>query len=562
VAGSTLTPPPPSPPLGWPVPGDSEFHRSLLAQRCRLSLYEFVKHAWEIIDPGVKFIENWHVKAICDHLQSVTHHKIKKLLINIPPGMAKSVLTCVFWPAWAWIDRPWLKWLFGSYDINLSLRDSERCRVLLESAWYRDTFRPEWRISKRQNAKGFYVNTAFGHRFAFGMNSRFKTGWRGDIVVVDDPLSADDRFSPVVKEQCAHTWKTSISTRVNDQANASWVIIMQRLSHDDLSGVVLEEGGWDHLRLPAEYEADRPCRTSIGWSDPRRKDGELLFEKLFPKHVLEYLRDKQLGYDDYEGQFQQNPSREGGGRFRKEFFQYWDYPDPSNLRIIRLNDRSGHSELVRIDLCPTYVYVDVAVSEKQTADYTVYLVCARTPKGRLVVWDRLKGRMTEPQSIEAAVNLYRFRRHGDIPHSYFAVEANGVGQALYQQMREKGLPVKEVFVHRDKISMSATAVVRVEAGDIYFPAPSLLLPWVADFEQTLTQFPLGSHDDDVTSISLAANDMFVSDLAELKETRPVEIARRAAREASGLPVVNGTGHRPLNGGVGPRGESGRGGLSR
>jgi hypothetical protein len=36
--------------------------------------------------------------------------------------MAKSLLTAVFWPAWVWINRPNLRWLFASYSANLSVR--------------------------------------------------------------------------------------------------------------------------------------------------------------------------------------------------------------------------------------------------------------------------------------------------------------------------------------------------------------------------------------------------------------------------------------------------------
>jgi hypothetical protein len=43
--------------------------------------------------------------------------------------------------------------------------------------------------------------------------------------------------------------------------------VMQRCHQQDLSGHLLEQGGWEHLRLPAEYEEPN-LSTSIGWSDP------------------------------------------------------------------------------------------------------------------------------------------------------------------------------------------------------------------------------------------------------------------------------------------------------
>ncbi|MGA2739759.1 MAG: hypothetical protein ABSG65_20245 [Bryobacteraceae bacterium] len=34
--------------------------------------------------------------------------------------MAKSLLTAVFRPAWVWINRPNLRWLFASYSASAS----------------------------------------------------------------------------------------------------------------------------------------------------------------------------------------------------------------------------------------------------------------------------------------------------------------------------------------------------------------------------------------------------------------------------------------------------------
>ena len=39
---------------------------------------------------------------------------ISNLIVNIPPGHAKSLLTAVFWPAWVWINHPEARWLFSS----------------------------------------------------------------------------------------------------------------------------------------------------------------------------------------------------------------------------------------------------------------------------------------------------------------------------------------------------------------------------------------------------------------------------------------------------------------
>ena len=101
--------------------------------RCEFSLYEFVKQAWPVLEPGVTFVDGWAVRAIAEHLQAVTDGQCKRLLINVPPGMSKSMLTNVFWPAWEWGPRGLAvhRFISASYEQGLATRDMVRCRDLL-----------------------------------------------------------------------------------------------------------------------------------------------------------------------------------------------------------------------------------------------------------------------------------------------------------------------------------------------------------------------------------------------------------------------------------------------
>src|SRR5262249_26087921 len=108
----------------------------LTKEMARRKLHEFVRQAWPVLEPQTCFIDGMHMRAVCDHLQAVSQGRIPNLIINIPPGHAKSLLTAVFWPAWVWIDHPETRWLFSSYREPLAARDSLRCRRLIESDWY------------------------------------------------------------------------------------------------------------------------------------------------------------------------------------------------------------------------------------------------------------------------------------------------------------------------------------------------------------------------------------------------------------------------------------------
>jgi hypothetical protein len=110
--------------------------RRLKAEKARRQFYEFVVQAWHVLEPTTPFVNGIHVEAISEHLQAVTEGRIRNLIINVPPGHAKSLLVSVFWPAWVWIHSPQTRWLFASYNASLSVRDSVKCRRLIESEWY------------------------------------------------------------------------------------------------------------------------------------------------------------------------------------------------------------------------------------------------------------------------------------------------------------------------------------------------------------------------------------------------------------------------------------------
>src|ERR1700751_2774836 len=96
------------------------------------SLGEFVRQAWDTVEPSTLFVPNWHIDAIIEHLEAVSRGEIRNLLINVPPRHMKSLLVAVSWPAWEWIRYPERRWLFSSYAAQLSIRDSIKCRRLIE----------------------------------------------------------------------------------------------------------------------------------------------------------------------------------------------------------------------------------------------------------------------------------------------------------------------------------------------------------------------------------------------------------------------------------------------
>src|SRR5215216_1539273 len=75
--------------------------RERQAQAQSGGLIQFVRYFWHVLEPQTRLVEGWALEAVCKHLEAVTFGEIKRLLVNVPPGFMKSLLTNVFWPAWS-----------------------------------------------------------------------------------------------------------------------------------------------------------------------------------------------------------------------------------------------------------------------------------------------------------------------------------------------------------------------------------------------------------------------------------------------------------------------------
>lgn len=303
--------------------------------KCERSLLAFTVEMWEELEPGTPLVTGWVMEAICQHLEAVERGDIKRLLINVPPGFMKSMLVSVFFPAWLWGPRrsAHKRIISTSYGQDLAIRDNLRCRQLMESEKYRRWWGSEFEFSGDQNAKVRYENTRRGFRQAASTGSAL-TGHRGDILIVDDPHSVKSAESEAERKDTLSWFGETLPTRFNNQKEGVMIVIMQRLHEQDVSGFILEGGeggkplpGYTHLMIPMEFEAERKCTTSIGWTDPRSVEGELAWPERFARPEVEDLKETfRASGGEYAvaGQLQQSPVPRHGGMFQREDFQIID----------------------------------------------------------------------------------------------------------------------------------------------------------------------------------------------------------------------------------------------
>ena len=311
--------------------------RSELAGR---SLHYFTQQMWPSIEPR-EYKDNWHIRVICEHLQAVTQGEIKRLIINIPPRCMKSTLVSCTWPAWTWaqegdapLEGPGARFLYASYSHALSVRDSVKTRRIIESPLYQQWYGDGFELHEDQNTKIRFSNNENGYRLATSVGGSL-TGDGGDILVVDDPINAQDADSEVVRYACNDWWDTAMSTRLNDEQTGAVVVIMQRLHQNDFTGYLLDkmdedgESDWEHLCLPMRYEVDHP---NVSIHDIRIDDGALLWPEHRPENTV-VRQERDLGSYNAAGQLQQRPSPRSGGLFEEHWWQYVEEVPAAGMRV-------------------------------------------------------------------------------------------------------------------------------------------------------------------------------------------------------------------------------------
>ena len=459
-----------------------------LKKQAESSFHEYIRQAWHLVEPKNEFTSGWHIEAICEHLEAVTRGEIRNLLINIPPRHMKSLAVSVFWPTWVWINDPSLRWLFASYAQSLSTRDSVKCRRIILSKWYQDRWGDRYHLTGDQNEKLKYENNKTGHRIATSVDGT-GTGEGGDIIVVDDPHNLKEIHSDLKREGVLTWWSEVMSTRLNDPKTGRQVIVMQRGHEKDLSGKVLEEGGWEHLCLPAQFDPERKCFTSIGWEDPRAEEKELLWPERFDEESIETLI-RKLGSHSAAGQLNQRPAPAEGLKFKKSWFRYFR-EEEKHYTLITPDGEKRYDK----GNCWIFQTCDPAATEKQKSDYTVIGTWAVTKDNNLLLIDLYREQV---ETVEHEfIMLTQREKHKP---RYQAVEDKTFGLAIFQKLSRLGIAIKKLKADTDKISRSIPMQVKYENGQVYHP---LGVSWVNVYEEELLKFPNGAHDDCVDVASYA-----------------------------------------------------------
>ena len=214
-------------------------HDDAISALLRLDFAFFLQMAFQELGGNSPYAHNWHIDAIIHQLDRIQSGGNRRLMVTIPPRHLKSRIISVAWVAWMLGHNPALTFLCISYGQSLAEDHASDCLKIIQSRWYRRAF-PSLVLTSR--AVSHLRTSAGGGRMASSVEGA-TTGFGADIIIVDDPLKAQDALSPVARDSANRWFDAALSQRLNSQMTGAIIIVMQRLPWEWLSWSWLQAAG-------------------------------------------------------------------------------------------------------------------------------------------------------------------------------------------------------------------------------------------------------------------------------------------------------------------------------
>lgn len=408
-----------------------------------------------------------------------------RLMIFAPPRHGKSRMVSQEFPVWAIGNHPWMGVMLTSYSADLvrefglltrnKMRDNEQ---LFDVSLAEDMSRADrWMIQGGRAESGVMASAVGGQ----------VTGKGAHIAIIDDPVkNYDEAASLTMRNRNFNWWLTALRTRL--APGGAVIVIMTRWHQDDLAGRMLKYAEnddladqWKVLNFTAEAEED----DLLG-----RAPGEPLWPERYGKKSLTTTR-ASMGSYMYNAMYQGHPSPPDGTMFKRKDFRYWEIENGTYVL-----HRDEGDERFAIEQCWHFQTCDPTSSSKSDADYFAGATWIVTPRNDLLLYDMSRYQMEGAQQPRLIIDLYR-RYTPEV----VGIEVNGVGNTIFQIVRDQGVPVHEFRASTDKLTRAIPMGAKYEAHKVFHMMGA---SWLGEYEEELTTFPHGAHDDQVDAASYAA----------------------------------------------------------
>lgn len=434
-----------------------------------------------------------HLDIINHFLVLATKREEKKIIINLPPRHGKSEFASKYFPAWYLMKFKNHRIILTSYGAKFASSWGKKVLQLIN----------DWGVelagvkisSKSKSVSGFDIEEFGGGMDSVGIGGSL-TGRGANLLIIDDPVKNDrEAHSKKIRD---NIWDWFISTAYTRlEPDGIIIIIMTRWHEDDLVGRILKrseiidsfgefQGDWRVIKIPAIAEQN----DLLG-----RKTGEALWCERYDISKLNEIK-QIIGSYWFESLYQQNPRPEGGQIFLRKYFRYY-FENAEHYNLLAGSGLNiANIKIVRKSDCSYFATVDLAVTTKDSSDYTVILIFCLTPDKEIIIVDVIRERYKGSEHLEKIRNVFS-RWEGII----IGIEAVQYQISLLQQAEKEGLKVIGLKASKDKLSRALPISSKVEAGYVFFPENSY---WLKCFEDEILAFPDSKYDDQVDAFSYIA----------------------------------------------------------
>jgi predicted phage terminase large subunit-like protein len=440
------------------------------ALRSRFDIFLAMCH--HTVNPGVPYLDSWHIDAMVCQAEAVIRGDVKRLMVNVPPRHLKTLTFNIALTAFMLGHDPSLRIFCISYGERLAEDHGTQFRAIIESDWYKRIF-PRMRIRRAVNHEFFTTERGFRRWTSI---SGALTGMGGDIFIIDDPLKPEDVFSEARREAVNHWSASTLQSRLDDKNEGVIIVLMQRLHQDDLCGYLLRETtGWIQLELPAI--AIVPQDVPIGRGRHHHRDvGDVLHPERESEAALQTLR-ASMGPVQFSAQYLQRPVPIEGALMDPAWFCFYDVLPERDERFYILQSWDTASK-------------DGLANSYNTC--TTWLV----QQGCYYLIDVFRMKLTFPALRQFAFELSK--RHGP---RFVLIEDASTGPALAAELKFK----QEAFIELIKADQDKRVRLFIQqekfaSGQVWFPKQA---PWLRVFLDELLSFPDGKYSDQVDSLSQA-----------------------------------------------------------
>jgi predicted phage terminase large subunit-like protein len=443
-------------------------NRKVLSVVLREDFVAFAERAFREVEPRGKLQLENYVLLVGQMLTSVADRSVRRLIVNLPPRHLKSFLVSVFFPCWILLRDPRTKIMIVCHHVTLAEHFCRLIRQIMRSDWYQAAF-PGARISDDRNTASECVTTAGGGVRALSMRSGV-TGSGADIIIVDDPLDAKDAASETERSTVNKAFDEALISRIDDPRTGAIIVVGQRLHPRDLSGGLLEKGGWQHLCLPFIALEDVEYKMANGiWR--RNKDEVLSPARFGPKEVAAVRREQPPHV--FATQWQQQPTAISSGWVSEA-----DFPK---------SPTAPHQ-------CSRCIMSwDPALKDGLQSNYSACVI-ARELHDRIFIVDVWRGRVDFERLCLAARRLIERWKP-----THILVEDSALGPALDGTLKRCGQnSILRSTRGKSKEDRLQNNLDRIKAHHVVLCAGT----WNACFLDELIRFPFGD-DDQVDALTQA-----------------------------------------------------------